>query len=92
MEKITRKVDELGRYVIPYTVREQLGIEEKNNLTMVIDSDRILLKKGIQVDALGRIVIPHTVRQQLGIKEKQDLSIEVVENTIILTKQEPKKS
>lgn len=53
---------------------------------MVIDSDRILLKKGVQVDTLGRIVIPYSVRQQLGIKEKQDLSIEVAEDTIILSK------
>lgn len=75
-----------GRFVIPYSVREKLGIKENNNLTMVIDSDRILLKKGVQVDTLGRIVIPYSVRQQLGIKEKQDLSIEVAEDTIILSK------
>lgn len=76
-----------GRFVLPYEVREQLGIKENNNLTMIIDSDRILLKKGVQVDTLGRIVIPYAVRQQLGIKEKQGLSVEVAEDTIILSKE-----
>lgn len=87
MKKLTRKVDELGRYVIPYEIRQQLGIEEKNNLTMIIDSDRLILQKGLEVDGLGRITIPLRIRQALGIKEKQDLSIEVVENQIILTKE-----
>lgn len=86
MEELTRKVDELGRYVIPLNIRQQLGIEEKNNLTMIIDSDRLILQKGLEVDGLGRITIPLHIRKALGIEEKQDLSIEVVGNQIILTK------
>lgn len=87
MGKITRKVDELGRFVIPIEVRQQLGIEQKNNLTLLVDSNRLILQKGQEVDELGRITIPLHIRQALGIEEKQDLSIEVVENQIILTKQ-----
>lgn len=77
-----------GRLVLPIEARQQLGIEENNNLTMVIDSDRILLKKGIQVNSLGMITIPLHVRKALGIKEKQSLSIEVAEDTIILSKEQ----
>ena len=45
MEKITRKVDELGRVVLPLEVRQKLGIEERNNLTLLVDSNRLILQK-----------------------------------------------
>lgn len=42
---IVRKVDELGRIVIPIELRRTLGIEEKDSLEIFVDGDRIILKK-----------------------------------------------
>lgn len=42
---IVRKVDELGRIVIPKELRRKFGIEEKNGLEIYVEDDRIILKK-----------------------------------------------
>lgn len=42
---IVRKVDELGRVVIPIELRRTLGIEEKDALEIYVDDDKIILKK-----------------------------------------------
>ncbi|MEN6413807.1 MAG: AbrB/MazE/SpoVT family DNA-binding domain-containing protein [Veillonellales bacterium] len=42
---IVRKVDELGRVVIPIELRRTLDIEEKDALEIYVDSDRIILRK-----------------------------------------------
>jgi AbrB family transcriptional regulator, transcriptional pleiotropic regulator of transition state genes len=42
---IVRKVDELGRVVIPIELRRTLEIAEKDSLEIYVDSDRIVLRK-----------------------------------------------
>ncbi len=42
---IVRKVDELGRVVIPIELRRTLSIEEKDALEIYVDQDRIILRK-----------------------------------------------
>ncbi|RYG72733.1 AbrB/MazE/SpoVT family DNA-binding domain-containing protein [Lentibacillus lipolyticus] len=42
---IKRKVDELGRVVLPIELRRTLDINEKDALEIYIDDDRIILKK-----------------------------------------------
>ena len=42
---IVRKVDELGRVVIPIELRRTLGIDIKDSLEIYVDSDKIILKK-----------------------------------------------
>ncbi|QOY37448.1 AbrB/MazE/SpoVT family DNA-binding domain-containing protein [Anaerobacillus isosaccharinicus] len=42
---IVRKVDELGRVVIPIELRRTLDIAEKDALEIYVDGDRIILKK-----------------------------------------------
>ena len=42
---IVRKVDELGRVVIPIELRRTLGIDEKDALEIYVDQERIILKK-----------------------------------------------
>lgn len=42
---IVRKVDELGRVVIPMELRRTLGIAEKDALEIYVDEDKIILKK-----------------------------------------------
>ncbi|KIL37958.1 AbrB family transcriptional regulator [Gordoniibacillus kamchatkensis] len=42
---IVRKVDELGRVVLPIELRRTLGIGEKDALEIYVDDERIVLKK-----------------------------------------------
>ncbi len=42
---ITRKVDELGRVVLPIELRRTLDINEKDELEIFVDDDRVVLKK-----------------------------------------------
>ncbi len=42
---IVRKVDELGRIVLPIELRRVLGIEIKDALEIFVDEDYIMLKK-----------------------------------------------
>lgn len=42
---IVRKVDELGRVVLPIELRRTLGIGEKDALEIYVDGERIMLKK-----------------------------------------------
>ena len=42
---IVRKVDELGRVVIPIELRNNLGIQEKDPIEIYLDGSSIVLKK-----------------------------------------------
>ena len=42
---IVRKVDELGRIVLPSELRKSLGIEIKDSLEIYVSGDSIILKK-----------------------------------------------
>lgn len=42
---IVRKVDELGRVVIPIELRRTLGIDEKDSLEIYVDGEKIILRK-----------------------------------------------
>lgn len=42
---IVRKVDELGRIVLPIELRRTLSINEKDALEIFVDNDKIILQK-----------------------------------------------
>lgn len=42
---IVRKVDELGRIVIPIELRRNLDIDEKDSLEIYVEDDQVILKK-----------------------------------------------
>ena len=42
---VTRKIDELGRIVIPVEIRNQFGINERDNIEIFVDETFIILKK-----------------------------------------------
>lgn len=42
---IVRKVDELGRVVLPIELRRTMNIDEKDALEIYVDSEKIILKK-----------------------------------------------
>ncbi len=42
---MVRKIDELGRIVIPIEIRNTLGIESRDALEIYVDGDKIVLAK-----------------------------------------------
>ena len=42
---IVRRVDELGRVVLPIELRRTLEIEERDSLEIMLEDDRIVLRK-----------------------------------------------
>ncbi len=42
---IVRKVDELGRIVLPVEVRNRLGLASKDGVEIFVEKDRVILKK-----------------------------------------------
>lgn len=97
---IIRKVDELGRIVIPSTLRETLKINTGCQFEVYTDSDYIILEKYNNeekrnkgailriVDELGRLVIPMEIRENYEIYEKTELEIYLEKDIIILKKHE----
>lgn len=45
-----RKLDELGRIVIPKSVREMLNMEQGDNIEFFVEENKILLKKSNAID------------------------------------------
>lgn len=50
---IVRKIDELGRIVIPKEIRKNLNLKNNDNLEILIESDTIVLKK---YQPMGRLI------------------------------------
>ena len=42
---ITRKIDDLGRVVLPIELRRMLGIEVKDSLEIFVEEDSVILRK-----------------------------------------------
>ncbi|NLO21531.1 MAG: AbrB/MazE/SpoVT family DNA-binding domain-containing protein [Syntrophomonadaceae bacterium] len=42
---VVRKIDELGRIVIPIELRRTMGIDDKESLEILIDGEKIVLQK-----------------------------------------------
>ena len=42
---IVRKVDELGRIVLPIELRRTLGIEEKDRIEFFVEGESVILRK-----------------------------------------------
>lgn len=42
---IVRKIDELGRIVLPIEIRNTLDIKPKDSIEIFVDDDKIVLKK-----------------------------------------------
>ena len=42
---IVRKIDELGRIVLPIEIRNTLGIANRDPIEIFVDEDRIVLRK-----------------------------------------------
>ena len=76
---IVRRVDDLGRIVIPMELRRTLGINVKDPMAILVDGDRIILQKHKDVCTIcgsdkdirqvkGRPICPDCVKAVKSLK------------------------
>lgn len=98
---IVRRIDQLGRIVVPKEIRRAFNIVEiKDSLEIYLENGTIVLEKikpgqvsgGVsrKVDQLGRIVLPVELRRNIDlIEEKDSLEVFIEDERIILKKYHP---
>lgn len=74
---VIKKIDELGRIVIPKEVRKYLDIKEQNKLSISIENDSIVLRK------IGNYKNIETISKLIS-----ELGYGVLKKNIIITKEE----
>ncbi len=93
---LTRRIDKLGRIMVPKAIRSEYGISEHTPVEIFTRGDFIVIKKyavsdgDIQsryhTDNVGRIVLPKAIRKQFGLAECDDYVEIFTEETSILLK------
>ena len=56
---VIRRIDELGRIVIPKEIRKSLRIKNGESLEVYLDGDSIILKKFSQIESLESISVDY---------------------------------
>lgn len=74
---IVRRVDELGRVVIPKEIRKTLGIKEGDPLEMFLDNERGLIMKPYHEEHLSFERL-QSEWESLNTAERQELICEMV--------------
>ncbi|OON83127.1 AbrB family transcriptional regulator [Klebsiella pneumoniae] len=89
---IVRKIDNLGRFVLPIEIRRAQGITDGDLIEVYRNEDTVVLRKqkstGIarKIDHLGRVVIPIELRRVLEIVEGDPVEVFVNKDEIVLRK------
>lgn len=94
---IIRKLDELGRIVLPITLRETLQLKEGDLFEIYVVNDYLIMNKldtkekpkGMiyrKLDELGRIVIPIEIRRKYDFLFNDNFEIYIEESSIALKK------
>ena len=99
---IIRKIDDLGRIVIPRDKRKENGIAIKDKFKVHTEEKEIILRKINQeesssenqitrsIDELGRIALPKGIRKDLGFNIGDEVKIFFMANSTILIKAQGK--
>lgn len=73
---VTRKIDELGRVVIPSDFREELGIEPGEKVEIYIDEGRVILRREVKTDPLSEInSLKERISKAYDIAWNNDISL-----------------
>ena len=103
--QVCRRIDGLGRVVIPAYIIKALDVEYKSAVNIILRGDEFIVKKHIpnvsrfndcigsvrNLDNLNRIVLPKELRNELEIHSGQLISVSLAGDSIII-KKEPKMS
>ncbi len=96
---LTRRVDKLGRVMVPIAIRNEYGIGEKDAVEIFIKDDMIVIKKyaledgeiksRYTTDNVGRIVLPKSIRKEFSLIDGDDfVEIFTEQDSILLRKYE----
>lgn len=94
---LMRKIDKLGRILLPIEAREQEGLKPRDNVKVSCNSDIITIQYSEscdptgqeyarKTDELGRAIIPREVREHLGLQSRDLLDFSVDGNIVTVTK------
>ncbi|MEE6449842.1 AbrB/MazE/SpoVT family DNA-binding domain-containing protein [Gottfriedia acidiceleris] len=91
---IIRKLDDLGRIVLPKELRNTMNLENNAPFEIYFEDGKIILTKydensglsGIvrRLDDLGRIVLPKELRKMLNLNKYEPFEVFIEEQRIIL--------
>ena len=91
-----RKIDELGRIVLPKELRKTFNIQQRDPVEIYVVEDKIMIKKftegnvvsGIvrKIDELGRVVLPMEMRKMFDIVSDDAFEVNVEDDNITLKK------
>lgn len=88
--QIQRRVDELGRVVIPMEMRQYLGIQERDLMNIRLDSKKVVLEKAPQEEqqnnTLQSIIVSNEILETLGAKDTSELKINIEGKQVTLEK------
>lgn len=96
---LTRRIDRLGRIMVPKAIRNEYGIGEHTSVEIFTKDDYIVIQKYIpteveihskyHTDNVGRIVLPKSIRKQFQLTENDDyVEIFTEEHCILIKKYE----
>ena len=78
---IIRRLDDLGRIVIPRDVRRQLHFREGDPLELFIEKNGVLFKKYSPITSINDILneLRDAVREEEGIQNRAELLVRIKE-------------
>lgn len=80
---VVRKIDDLGRVVLPKELRRTMGIESGDPLEVYVDGDKIILKKYIPNAELQSVKKGLKNMDNLSKKERNEIidrTIKIIES------------
>lgn len=85
---IVRKIDELGRVVVPIEIRRTTGIDVLMLTDLTINNGVLQLTRGNgrRIDELGRYVIPKEIRRRNGWDTGQEMEVYAENGAICIKK------
>ena len=92
---MSRKIDEMGRIVIPIEIRRCFDMNCNDSIDIYIENNNIILKKhdsvgmSRKIDEMGRIVIPIEIRRKFNLNFNDEIDIYTNEDSILLKRYEP---
>lgn len=73
---VTRRLDDLGRIVIPSDFREELGMEPGEKIEIYIEEGRVILKRTVKTDPLSEInSLKERISKAYDIAWNNDISL-----------------
>jgi AbrB family looped-hinge helix DNA binding protein len=95
-----RRLDVLGRVVIPASIRKGLGFEIGDELSISVRDDALVIRKStptfatsgaphVPMPVNGRVVIPASIRKGLGFEIGDALSLSVRDDALVIRKSTP---